>query len=210
MFRDRTDAGRQLAERLAPMSAEAPIVAGLPRGGVPVAAEVAKVLGAGLDVLIVRKLGAPRQPELGMGAIGEDGIRVLNVDIVRTIGATDAEIAEVETRERAELARRARRYRGSRESMSLRDRTVIVVDDGFATGGTARAALRVARAHGARRLVLAVPVAPSDTLRALADEADEIVALLVPDRLFAIGEWYADFGQTSDEEVVDLLAGVHG
>jgi len=210
MFRDRTDAGRQLAERLAPMSAEAPIVAGLPRGGVPVAAEVAKVLGAGLDVLIVRKLGAPRQPELGMGAIGEDGIRVLNVDIVRTIGATDAEIAEVETRERAELARRARRYRGSRESMSLRDRTVIVVDDGFATGGTARAALRVARAHGARRLVLAVPVAPSDTLRALADEADEIVALLVPDRLFAIGEWYADFGQTSDEEVVDLLARVHG
>ena len=205
IFRDRRDAGRRLAARLEGLRGEQPVVVGLPRGGVPVAAAVAEALGAPLDVVVVRKLGVPFQPELGMGAVGEGGVRVLNDEVVRLTGVGPAEIAEVEARERVEIERRARRFRGDRPAVALAGRTVVVVDDGIATGGTARAALAVVRAHGARAVVLAVPVAPTDTLAALAGLADEVVCLESPVGFSAVGQWYEDFTQTSDGEVVRLL-----
>jgi putative phosphoribosyl transferase len=205
-FRDRREAGRRLAERLSGVRSSRPLVLGLPRGGVPVAFEVARALEAPLDVLVVRKLGVPFQPELGMGAVGEDGVRVLNPGVLREAGVTDAQLAEVEARERAEVEQRAARLRGGRTAVPLTGRMVIIVDDGLATGGTARAAIRVARERGADRVVLAVPVAPPDTVIALSREADEVVALETPEPFFAIGGWYMDFTPTSDQEVVDLLA----
>jgi putative phosphoribosyl transferase len=204
-FRDRHDAGRQLAGRLSHLGPEHPVVLGLPRGGVPVAYEVAHALGAPLDVVIVRKLGVPSRPELGMGAIGEGGTRVLNARVVDALGITDAELAAVEARERVEVERRARAFRGDRPMLPLAGRTVVVVDDGLATGGTARAAVTTIRAHGASRVVLAVPVAPPEAVGALAADA-EVVVLHTPRDLRAIGEWYADFTQTPDTEVVELLA----
>jgi len=205
VFRDRRDAGRQLAARLESLRDEHPVVLGLPRGGIPVAAEVAEALDAPLDVIVVRKLGVPFQPELGMGAIGEDGVRVLNDEVVRLARVSPEEIAEVERRERVEVERRARRFRGDRPPVPLRGRTVIVVDDGIATGGTAKAALEVAREHGARRVILAVPVAPPDTLAAMRSVADEVVCLEAPSAFYAVGQWYHDFTQTTDDEVVLLL-----
>jgi putative phosphoribosyl transferase len=205
-FRDRHEAGRRLAERLSGLRSSRPLVLGLPRGGVPVAFEVARALDSPLDLLVVRKLGVPFQPELGMGAVGEDGVRVLNPEVLREAGVTDAQLAEVEARERAEVERRAARLRGGRPAVPLTGRTVIIVDDGLATGGTARAAIRVARERGASRVVLAVPVAPPDTVTALSREADEVVALETPEPFFAIGGWYMDFSPTSDQEVVDVLA----
>jgi putative phosphoribosyl transferase len=205
LFRDRRDAGQRLAARLGHLRSEHPIVLGLPRGGVPVAFEVARALGAPLDVIVVRKLGVPFQPELGMGAIGEGGARVLNDDVIRLAGVRPEDLAQVEARERAEVERRARRFRGERPMLSLEGRTVIVVDDGIATGGTARAALQVARVHGAGRVVLAVPVAPPGTMHELATHADDVVCLETPAAFFAIGEWYADFSQTPDEQVTALL-----
>ncbi len=204
-FRNRRDAGRQLAAVLAPLGDDEPVVVGLPRGGVPVAAEVAEALGARLDVIVVRKLGVPFQPELGMGAIGEGGVRVLNDDVVRIAGVSAREVAEVEDRERAELERRARRFRGDRAAVPLAGRTVIVVDDGIATGGTARAAVEVARAHGASRVVLAVPVAPPDVVTSMREVADDVVCLATPVAFSAVGQWYEDFTQTSDAEVERLL-----
>jgi len=204
-FRNRRDAGRRLAVALASLRDDEPVVVGLPRGGVPVAAEVAEALGAPLDVIVVRKLGVPFQPELGMGAIGEGGVRVLNEDVVRIAGVSPGEVAEVEERERSELERRARRFRGDRTAVSLAGRVVIVVDDGIATGGTARAAVEVARAHGACRVVLAVPVAPPDAAASLREVADDVVCLVTPVALSAVGQWYDDFTQTSDAEVVRLL-----
>jgi putative phosphoribosyl transferase len=206
VFRNRREAGLLLAERLRHLGRDQPIVLGLPRGGVPVAAEVARALHAPLDVIVVRKLGVPYQPELGMGAIGEDGARVLNDDVIRLARVTSDDIEAVEAREREEITRRARRFRGGRPPLVLEGRTVIVVDDGIATGGTARAALQVARARGARRVILAVPVAPADTLDALAEVADEIICLEAPTDFFAVGQWYADFTQTTDADVVALLA----
>jgi putative phosphoribosyl transferase len=205
-FRDRHDAGRKLASMLGHLRDEAPVVVGLPRGGVPVAAEVATALGAPLDVVLVRKLGTPGQPELAMGAIGEDGVRVVNEDVRRSAQVSDAELAAVEERERVELERRAVSYRAGRTPVSLEGRTVIVVDDGLATGSTARAALAVVREHGARRIVLAVPVAPPETVAALRGLADEIVCLEQPERMWAVGQWYEDFRATTDDEVVSLLA----
>ncbi|HEY3724090.1 MAG TPA: phosphoribosyltransferase family protein [Acidimicrobiia bacterium] len=202
---DRRDAGRRLASRLAANRHGRPVVLGLPRGGIPVAYEVARALDAPLDVLIVRKLGLPAQPELAMGAIGEGGTEVLNPDVVSAARVTEAELRRVEERERVELERRARTYRGSRPQLELRDREVIIVDDGLATGATARAAVRVVRELGARRVVLAVPVAPAETARQLSDEADEVIALWTPRDFRALGEWYDDFGQTSDREVTELL-----
>ena len=157
-FLDRTDAGRRLAQRTLHLRGENVVVLGLPRGGVPVAAEVARALRAPLDVIVVRKLGVPVQPELGMGAIGEGGVRIINPEVVAIAHVTDAEIAAVERRERAELERRARRFRGERRRTPLTGRTAIIIDDGIATGSTARAACQVARAQGAARVVLAVPV----------------------------------------------------
>ncbi|MFG2911969.1 phosphoribosyltransferase family protein [Kitasatospora sp. NPDC048298] len=205
-FADRTEAGRRLAARLGHLAGPDTVVVALPRGGVPVAAEVAAALGAPLDICVIRKLGVPYQPELGMGAIGEDGVRVLNDQVIRFSSVTDGQLAEVERRERAELARRARRYRGDRPPADLRGRTVVVVDDGIATGSTARAACRIVRERGAGRVVLAVPVAPVDWAERLDEVADELVCVDTPSPFYAIGEFYADFSQTEDEEVLRLLA----
>jgi putative phosphoribosyl transferase len=181
------------------------VVLGLPRGGVEVAAEVAAALAAPLDVIMVRKLGVPSQPELAMGAIGEGGVRIVLPETVRRAGVTSDELAAVELRERAELQRRAQRFRGDRPRIPLVGRTAVVVDDGIATGSTARAACQVAQALGAARIVLAVPVAPRGWVRAMHDVADELVALLTPAALQAIGVWYTDFSQTTDEQVVACL-----
>lgn len=205
-FRDRSDAGQRLARGLLHLRGEDVVVLGLPRGGVAVAAEVARVLGAPLDVILVRKLGVPAQPELGMGAIGEGGARVINPDVVRFARVSDQQLAAVEEAERAELLRRARLYRGDRPRQPLAGRTAVLVDDGIATGSTALAACQVARAEGAARVVLAVPVAPRSARRVLAGCADELLCLETPDHFLAIGEWYDDFSQTSDQEVISLLA----
>ena len=206
MFRDRAEAGRELAEQLKRrLGDEGVVVLGLPRGGVPVAFEVARELDAPLDVIVVRKLGVPYQPELGMGAIGEDGVRVLNDEVLAMARVGEDEVADVERSERAELERRATRFRGSRPRTPLVGRTAVVVDDGIATGSTARAACQVARAHGASRVILAVPVAPRSSLSLLADVTDEVVCLATPEPFYAVGQFYRDFSQTSDEEVVELL-----
>lgn len=206
LFPDRASAGRALAGQLSHLRGSDAVVVGLPRGGVPVAAEVARFLQAPLDVIVVRKLGLPAQPELGMGAIGEDGVRIVNDEVVRAGGVTEAELAAVEGRERVELERRARRYRGDRTRVPSAGRTVIVVDDGLATGATARAACQVARAHGAARVVLAVPVAPPGWRSRFGPDADEQVSVAEPHPFFAIGQWYGDFSQTGDDEVAALLA----
>src|SRR6478609_9487063 len=205
-FRDRTEAGRLLAARLSPFAAEHPVVLGLPRGGVPVAFEVAAALSAPLDVIVVRKLGVPDQPELAMGAIGENGVRVIDEDIMRISGVQPHEVDRVERRERAELERRVARYRGDRARVPLRGRVVIIVDDGIATGSTARAACRVARALGASRVVLAAPVGPPDVAQRVADDADEVICVSQPEDFSAVGGAYQDFAQTTDEEVEELLA----
>ncbi len=208
-FLDRADAGRRLASLLAGLPTiergAGSVVVGLPRGGIPVAYEIARALGARLDVILVRKLGLPAQPELAMGAIGEEGVRVVNEDVVRAERVSERQFAEVEELERAELIRRAERYRADHPRVPLSGRTAIVVDDGIATGSTARAACQVARAHGAARVVLAVPLAPQASLDALASVADEVVCAEVPEPFLAIGQWYLDFAQTADAEVVDLL-----
>ncbi len=205
VFRDRIDAGRRLAGLLGHLRGADAVVVGLPRGGVPVAARVADELTAPLDVILVRKLGVPFQPELAMGAIGEDDVRVVDADIVRMAGVSADELAAVEDRERTELERRSERYRRGRPRTSLAGRTVVVVDDGVATGSTARAACLVARAEGARRVVLAVPVAPSDWTDRLGAAADEYVAVQTPEDFSGVGQFYRDFAQTSDEVVVALL-----
>ncbi len=205
MFEDRSDAGRRLGARLAGLATRPVVVLGLPRGGVVVAAEVAKAIGAPLDVVLVRKLGVPFQPELAMGAIGEDGVRVIDDEVVRAAGVSEREIETVERVERAELARRAARFRGDRLPVPLEGRTAVVVDDGVATGSTARAACRVARARGASRVVLAVPVAPPDWAARMGSDADELIALSTPRPFFAIGQFYEDFSQTGDDVVAALL-----
>lgn len=208
-FRDRSDGGRQLAPRLSHLQGSDVVVLGLPRGGVPVAFEVSDALGAPLDVIVVRKIGSPGQPELAMGAIGEDGVRVVNDDIVHLVNASEADFARVEQRERAELDRRADRFRGTTARADLVGRVAVIVDDGVATGSTARAACQVARAHGADRVVLAIPVAAPDSLAALAGDADEIVCVEQPTWLRSVGEWYDDFTQVEDQTVVDLLERAH-
>ncbi|MFE5871465.1 phosphoribosyltransferase [Streptomyces roseifaciens] len=204
-FRDRVDAGRRLAEQLGHLRAENPVVLGLPRGGVPVAYEVAQALGAPMDVVLVRKLGVPFHEELGFGAIGEGGVRVVHSDIVRMGRVDEDDLAEIQQREEANLVRQAERFRGGRPRIPLQGRTAIVVDDGIATGATAAAACRVVRAQDAARVVLAEPVAPPDAAEALRAEVDELVCLSTPTVFFAVGEWYQDFSQTPDEEVIDLL-----
>ena len=205
VFADRRDAGRRLATLLAPLRDEQPVVLALPRGGVPVAAEVARALGAPLDVIVVRKLGLPYQPELGFGAIGEGGVRLLDTALLRRVGLTERDVSWVEAEERRELIRRVRRYRGDRPPISVEGRTVVIVDDGLATGATARTAVSIARARGARRIVLAVPVAPSEAVNELRDDADQVVSLVTPAHFVAVGLWYRDFDQTSDDEVAALL-----
>src|SRR5690349_3269675 len=201
VFEDRRDAGSQLVDELGFLKGEDLVVLGLPRGGVPVAAVVAEALDAPLDVIVVRKLGVPFQPELAMGAIGEHGVRIINEDIVRLTRVSRDEVDAVEQRERAELERRAGRFRGDRRHLPLRGRTVVVVDDGVATGSTASAACEVARREGATRVVLAAPVAPEDWIERMGSAADEYVCVFNPRDFLAIGQFYADFSQTSDDEV---------
>ena len=208
MFRDRVEAGRHLAEvvRDAGIGGDQYVVLGLPRGGVPVADEVRRAIGAPLDVIVVRKLGVPFQPELAMGAIGEDGVRVYNQGVLASIALDALDVDAIEGRERIELERRARRYRGNRPRLDLRGRGVVIVDDGIATGSSARAACQVARALGATRIVLAVPVVPRAAIAALRDVCDEVLSVAVPEPFYAVGEWYEDFSPTSDDEVVELLS----
>jgi putative phosphoribosyl transferase len=203
-FRDRADAGRVLAARLAHLREAEPIVVGLPRGGVPVAAEIAAALDADLDVVLVRKIGAPHREELAVGAVGEDGVTVRNDVVLRELGLTWGDLAEQVARERDEIRWRAAALRpGVRPE--LRDRTVILVDDGIATGATVVAALRILRHLSVARIVLAVPVAPPESLRALAPLADEIVCPATPKHFSAVGQWYEDFTQVPNGEVRKLL-----
>ncbi len=205
-YRDRSDAGRRLGEALAAY-AGAPdlLVLGLPRGGVAVAAEVARRLHAPMDVLLVRKLGVPGHEELAMGAIASGGVRILSEDIIEALGISDREIAAVAAAEEEELKRRERAYRGDRPAPAVAGRTVILVDDGLATGSTMRAAAAAVRAQEPRRVVVAVPVAPEETCAELRAEVDEVVCVLTPARFHAVGEWYDDFTPTTDAEVRDLL-----
>lgn len=205
MFDDRVDAGRQLAKRLESLRGEDIVVLGLPRGGVPVAFEVAKALGAPLDVLVVRKLGVPFQPELAFGAVGEGGVRVLNENVLREIDLSADGMAAVEAKQLDEVARRSERFRGKRDRIALTGRTAVIVDDGVATGATARAACEVARAQGAGRVVLAVPIGGADIFERFSGCADEVICLHTPAFFFAVGQGYRNFTQTSDDEVVALL-----
>jgi putative phosphoribosyl transferase len=204
-FADREDAGGRLADLLEFLRGQPVVVLGLPRGGVPVAAKVASKLGAPMDVIIVRKTGVPFQPELAMGAVGEDGIAVTSPDVVAMAGVTDQELAAVQAREGREVAARAARYRAGRPRLDLAGKVAVVVDDGIATGATARAACQIARAHGAARVVLAVPVAPAGWQERVGVSADEFASVLEPSNFFAVGQFYDDFSQTTDEQVIACL-----
>ncbi len=205
LFDDRVDAGRQLAKHLESFRGKDIVVLGLPRGGVPVAFEVAKALRAPLDVLVVRKLGVPFQPELAFGAIGEGGVRVINESVVREILLSEKDMAGVEAKQRAEVARRSERFRAGHDRISLAGRVAVIVDDGVATGATAKAACEVARAQGASRVVLAVPIGAADIAETFTGYADEVVCLCTPAFFFAVGQGYRNFTQTADDEVVALL-----
>jgi putative phosphoribosyl transferase len=204
-FKDREDAGRRLAGRLERYRDESPVVFALPRGGVPVGYEISHSLNAPLDVFIARKLGAPGQPELGIGAVAPGGVRVLNERAVQMLGIPDDYIEQITQKETEEVERRLRHFRGDRPEPETEDRTVILVDDGLATGVTARAAVKALRERRPRRLILAVPVCAAQSVELLEPEVDEIVCLEEPTDLGAIGFWYEDFEQVPDEEVVELL-----
>lgn len=206
-FLNRKDSGWQLAQRLKPYARQSDVlVLGLPRGGVPVAYEVAKVLKVPLDVCLVRKLGVPGQEELAMGAIASGGVRILNYDVIGSLGISEQAIEDVTTRELQELQRRDRTYRGDRPPPDVQNRTVILVDDGIATGSTMRAAIAVLQAQHPARLIVAVPVATSQVCDLLQLQADEVVCLLTPENVYSIGLWYENFAQVTDEEVNQLLA----
>lgn len=204
-FVDREDAGRKLAERLLGYRDERPVVFALPRGGVPVGYEVARTLGAPLEVFVARKLGAPGQPEFGIGAVAVGGVRVLNEEVVRRLGIPEEYVERITERETAEVERRLGHFRGERPEPEVRDRTAILVDDGLATGVTARAAIKALRLRGPRRLVLAAPVCAAQTAALISPEVDEMICLETPSDLGAIGFWYRDFSQVPDEEVIELL-----
>jgi putative phosphoribosyl transferase len=206
IFEDRRDAGRRLAQAALGYAAEELIVLALPRGGVPVASEVAQMLQAPLDLLFVRKIGAPGHPEYGIGAVVDgDSPQVVLNDIAGRLGVPSAYIEQQKRHELQEIERRRRAYLGNREPLAVTGRTVMIVDDGIATGGTVRASLKAMRTAGARRLILAVPVAPADTIASLRSVADELLCLATPKPFHAVGLHYRDFDQTSDEEVVRLL-----
>ena len=209
IFRDRHDAGSQLAARLAPYANDpAVLVLGLPRGGVPVAYEVAKALHAPLDVLVVRKLGVPGHRELAMGAIASGDVRVLNSDVIETLQISGTIIDAVAEYEKKELERQQRAYRDDIAFPSLAGRIVIIVDDGLATGSTMRAAVRAVRQAGPARIVVAVPVGAAETCRSLRHEADEVVCVNAPEEFHAVSLWYDEFSQTTDQEVRSLLEAV--
>lgn len=205
LFRDRRDAGRQLAKRLQNYRGANTIVMALPRGGVEVAYEVALALDAPFDVIVSRKIGAPSQPELGIGAVAPGGVTLLDDKLVEELGLSDEVIREIEAETRAEMNRRIREYRGGEELPDLSGKTVIIVDDGLATGATARASIRAARAKNAQRIVLGVPVCAAQTADELAAEVDDLVCIERPERFMAVGIWYRKFDQTTDAEVIELL-----
>ena len=206
-FRDRGEAGRLLATQLAAYAGRPDmLVLALPRGGVPVGFEVARALGAPLDVFVVRKLGVPGHEELAMGAIATGGVRILNEELVRALGIPDHLIEAVAATEQEELARRERLYRGNRPPPDVRGRTVILVDDGLATGATMQAAINALRQQQPARIVVAVPIAAPETCDHLKTEADDVVCAVTPEPFYAVGLWYEDFSQTTDDEVRDLLA----
>jgi putative phosphoribosyl transferase len=205
-FADRRDAGRRLASQLLGLASEQPVVIALPRGGVPVGVEVAGALQAPLEILAVRKLGAPGNPELAMGAVAEDGTVVVDQATLERLGVTRSTFEATLESESAELRRRVRRYRGTRTPTPLAGRTVIVVDDGLATGLTELAAVRAVRNAAARRVIVAVPVGAAGPVEMLAREADEVLCVSTPRRLLGVGMWYLDFAPVSDDEVLELLA----
>jgi putative phosphoribosyl transferase len=209
-FADRRDAGRQLAAELLPLAVEQPLVVALPRGGVPVADEIAIALDAPLEVFAVRKLGAPHNPEYGIGAIAEDGTRVFDPQALALLEIDDEALTAIVSRETEELRRRVAAYRGERPLPALGGRSVIVVDDGVATGVTDTAALRAIRRQQPRHLILAVPVSAPDSAAGLREEADEVICLIEPPLLQGVGEWYRDFDQVSDLEVIATLDGRSG
>lgn len=206
VFLDRPDAGARLALELDALTQERPVIVALPRGGVPVALEIARALHAPLDILAVRKLGAPGNPELGVGAIAEDGTAILDPQSAGMHGMTQATLDETLAVESRELRRRVERYRDGRPSIPVKGRTVVIVDDGLATGLTDLAAVRALRKRGARQIIVAVPVGSSEAVLMLAREADRVICLEVPRRLFGVGMWYRDFSPVSDEQVEALLA----
>jgi putative phosphoribosyl transferase len=210
LFADRIDAGQRLAANLRDFidrecAGEETVVLALPRGGVPVAFQVAKALGASLDVFVVRKLGAPQQPELAMGAIASGGVRVMNDEIVRALRVTAEELAEITERETRELERREHAYRGERAPLDVKGKCVLLVDDGVATGYTMRAAVAALRQRGPKKIIIAVPVAAKDTCEDLKRHADAVICLMTPYDFAAVGQWYRHFDQTSDDEVRLLL-----
>lgn len=209
-FADRRDAGRRLAPLVADLALADPVVLALPRGGVPVAYEVARALSAPLDVLVARKIGAPFQPELGVGALAEGGVAVLDEESLRSLRLSLEQLQPTIDREQLELERRVEHYRGGRPPVSVEGRSAVVVDDGLATGVTARAALRSVRARSPATLVLAVPVGPPDAPSFMLPDADAVILAEAPVRLAAVGQWYRDFTQTSDAEVVALLDAARG
>lgn len=205
-FRNRTEAGQELAKKLSAYTNRPDvIVLALPRGGVPVAFEVAKALNVPLDLCLVRKLGVPRQTELAMGAIGMGGVMVLNQEVMQCLGLSEDIINAVAVREREELARRDRVYRGNRPIPDLYNRTIILIDDGIATGSTLRAAIATLQSQEPKAIVVAVPVAPLSTCNLLQGDVAEVICLATPEPFYAIGQWYDDFSQTADEEVCHLL-----
>lgn len=205
VLKDREEAGERLAERLERLRSRHPVVLALPRGGVVVGFEIARRLGVPLDVLIVRKVGAPENPEYGLGALVEDGTQLIDEQRVRSAGYSPHDLEPTIREELAEIRRRAAAYRGGGALADVRGRTVILVDDGVATGVTLRAAIRAVRSKGPERIVVALGVAPRDTIHQLEREADEVVVLAAPELFFAVGEWYRHFDQVSDDEVQRLL-----
>ena len=206
-FADRRDAGRRLASQLLDLAAQNPIVVALPRGGVPVGFEVARALGASLDILAVRKLGAPGNPEFAFGAIAEGGTAVISSVIARRVGLTTPVLDATVARESAELHRRVERYRAGKPPIDVRGRLVIVVDDGLATGLTDLAAVRALRARGAAKVIVAIPVGSRESIALVGEEADEVVCHTIPQELLGVGRWYRDFSAVSDDEVLALLEG---
>lgn len=206
LFLDRVEAGQQLAEHLIEYADRQDVmVLALPRGGVPVAFEVAKKLKAPLDVILVRKLGTPYQEELAMGAISSDGVTILNQDLIHELGISSKAVNQAIAREEKEIQRRLKLYRPHHEPLDVKGKVVILIDDGIATGSTMLAAIEAVKTMGAQKIVIATPIAPPDTIQQLHYEADQVVCLYAPERLYAIGNWYEDFTQTSDQEVQELL-----
>lgn len=209
MFRDREEAGARLADSLSDLKGQDVVVLGIPRGGVEVAAVVARALGAPLDVIIPRKVGAPGNPELGLGAVAED-VEVLDERLIRVLAVNESYLRNEIAAQQEEIARRSTAYRGDNPPVPLEGKVVVAIDDGVATGGTAVAALRWARARGAARVMLAVPVAPAEAVHRLEQEADEVRVLATPEPFYAVGQWYESFPQVTDERVVELLAESRG